>query len=55
MHAHSIKWLNEIIKKERGKAYMLAPKRRCLDYLKVYCEVTERWLLAWNQNKHVTY
>ena len=34
---------------------MLAPKRRCLDYSNVYCDVTERWLLAWNQNKHITY
>ena len=34
---------------------MLAPRRRCLDYSKVYGNVTERWLLAWNQNKlHVT-
>ena len=30
---------------------MLAPRRRCLDYLKVYCDVTKRWWLAWNQNK----
>ena len=29
---------------------MLASRRRCLDYLKVYCNVTERWLLAWNKN-----
>ena len=34
---------------------MLAPRRRCLDYSKVYCDVTERWFLAWNQNKHITY
>ena len=34
---------------------MLAPRRRCLDYSKVYCDDTERWLLPWNQNKHITY
>ena len=34
---------------------MLAPRRRCLDYSKVYCDVTERWLLPWNQNKHIIY
>ena len=36
---------------------MLAPRRRCLDYSKVFCDVTERLLLAWNQNKilHITY
>ena len=34
---------------------MLAPKRRCLDSSKVYCDVTERWLLVRNQNKHIRY
>ena len=34
---------------------MLAPRRRCLDYSKVYCDVTEKWLLAWNKNKHIKY
>ena len=34
---------------------MLAPRRRCLDYSKLYCDVTERWLLAWNQNEHIAY
>ena len=36
---------------------MLAPERRCLDYSKVFCDVKERWLLAWNQKKilHITY
>ena len=34
---------------------MLAPSRRCLDYSKVYSDATERWLLAWNQNKQITY
>ena len=24
-------------------------------YLEVYCDVRERWLLAWNQNKHIIY
>ena len=35
--------------------HMLAPRRRCLDYSKVYFDVTERFLLAWDQNKHITY
>ena len=30
---------------------MLAPRRRCLDYPKVDCDITKRWSLAWNQNK----
>ena len=34
---------------------MLALGRRCLDYSKSFCDVIERWLLAWNQNKHITY
>ena len=34
---------------------LLAPRRHCLDYSKVYSDVTERWLLAWNQNKQITY
>ena len=34
---------------------MLPPKRRCVDYSKVYCDVTDRWLLAWNQNQHTIY
>lgn len=32
---------------------MLASRRRCLHYSKAYCDVTERWLLSWNQNKHI--
>ena len=34
---------------------MLAPRRRCPYYSKVYSDVTKRWLLAWNQNKQFTY
>ena len=34
---------------------MLAPRRRCLDYSKVYRDVTESWLLAGNQNKQIIY
>ena len=33
----------------------VAPRKRCLDYSKVYCDVTERWSLAWNQSKHIKY
>ena len=55
MYVHLIKWLSEIINKEGGVLHMLAPGRRCLDCSKIYCDVTERWLLAWNQNKHVMY
>ena len=32
-----------------------APRRCCLGYSKVYCDVRKRWLLAWNQNRHITY
>ena len=56
MHEDLIKWLSEIIKEtERGEPHMLAPRRRCFGYSKVYCDVRKRWLLAWNQNKHITY
>ena len=34
---------------------MLAPRRRCLYYSKVYSNVTKRWFLAWNQSKIITY
>ena len=34
---------------------MLAPRRRSLGYLKAHCDVTERWQLAWNQNKKIIY
>ena len=34
---------------------MLASRRCRLDYSKIFCDVVERWLLAWNQNKHITY
>ena len=34
---------------------MLAPRRRCIYYSKVYSDVTKRWLLAWNQNKQIRY
>ena len=32
-----------------------APRRPCLGYSKVYCDVRKRWLLASNQNRHITY
>ena len=32
---------------------MLAPRRGCLGYSKVYCDVRKRWFLAWNQNRHI--
>ena len=56
VHKHLVKWLSEIIKKKENEVpHMLAPKRRHLHYSKIYCDVAERWLLAWNQNKHITY
>ena len=56
MHGHIIKWSSEIIKKtERGVPHILAPRRCCLGYLKVYRDVRKSWLLAWNQNRHITY
>ena len=50
-----MKGLSEAIKKEKGVPHMLAIRRRSLDYSKVYFDVTERWLLAWSQNKYITY
>ena len=35
--------------------HMLAARRRYLDYSKVYSDVIERGLLAWDQNKQITY
>ena len=34
---------------------MLAPRRRSLNYSKVYSDVTERWLLAKIKKLHITY
>ena len=34
---------------------MLAPRRSCLGYSKVYCDVRKIVFLAWNQNRHITY
>ena len=34
---------------------MLAPRKRCLYYSKVYSDVTKTWLLELNQNKQITY
>ena len=43
VHEQLIKRLSEIIKKkEKGVPHMLASRRRCLDYLKVYMNVMER-------------
>ena len=42
-------------KKQKGVPHMLASRRCCLDYSKVYGHVTERWLLALNQNKQIIY
>ena len=34
---------------------MLAPRRGCLGYSKVYCDVRKGWFLAWNPKRHITY
>ena len=34
---------------------MLAPRRDCFGYSKVYCDVRKRQSLAWNQNIYITY
>ena len=34
---------------------MLGPRRGCLGDSKVYCDVRTIWLLAQNQNSHITY
>ena len=52
MHKHLIKRLSKIIKKERRVYICWAPRR---PYFRVYCDVRERWFLAWNQNKHNIY
>ena len=41
-----------IIKNKDECQICQAPRR---PYLEVYCDVRERWLLAWNQNKHMLY
>ena len=48
-----IKW--DYIKKEKGVPHMLALRRHCLDYSKVYSVVTKICLLAWDQNKKIAY
>ena len=56
MHERLIKLLSGIIKRtERGLSHMLAPRRGCLGYSKVYYDVRKRWLLAWKENRHITY
>ena len=50
-----MKWLSEIIKKEKGVPFILAPRRRCPNHSKVYSDVAERWLLAKTNNIHNTY
>ena len=32
---------------------MIATRRRCLGYSKVYCGVKKSWLMPWNQNRHI--
>ena len=54
MHKHLIKWLSKI-KREKGVPHMLAPRRRCLYYPKVYSDVTKTWFLELNQNEQITY
>ena len=34
MHKYLMKWLSEVIDKEKGVPHMLAPRRPCLDYSK---------------------
>ena len=56
MHNYLIKWLSEIKKKiEKGVPHMVTHRRRCLNYSKAYSVPTERLLLAWSQNEHITY
>ena len=47
MHKHLKNWLSGIIKKKKkGVPCMLPPRRRCLEYSKVYSDVTEKWFLV---------
>ena len=57
MHKNLIKWLSEVLKKkkEKGVPHMNIYLGGSLEYSKVYNDVTERCLLGWNQNKHITY
>ena len=48
-----VKWYDK--KTERGVPHMLVPRRVCLDYSKVYCDVRKRWFLAWNEKRYITY
>ena len=32
---------------------MIAARRGCVGYSKVYCDVRKRWFLAWNQNRDI--
>ena len=52
---HLRKWLSKKKKRKRRVPHMLASRRCYLDYSKVFSHVVERWLLAWNQNKQITY
>ena len=54
MYEHLIKWLGEILKKEKVP-HMIASRRRCLYSSNVYSDITKRRLLAWNQSKQITY
>ena len=46
-----VKWDYE--KKEKRVLHILDPRRHCLDYSKVYSDVTERWLLAKTNKLHI--
>ena len=53
-HNYLMKWLTDT-KKEKKVLHMLSPRKHCLDDSKFYSDVTEKGLLAWNQNKQFTY
>ena len=42
-------------KTERGVPHMLASRRGCLGYSKVYCDVRKRRFLARNKSRHITH
>ena len=48
-----VKWYYKTT--EREVPHILAPRRGCLVYSKVYCDVRKRWFMTWNQSIYITY
>ena len=48
-----VKWYYKTT--EREVPHILVPRRGCLVYSKVYCDVRKRWFMTWNQSIYITY